>query len=368
MHFQSTAFKRIACRAALAFGLVLALLLSGCRREQGYPADLLVGRVLVVINESSPESITIGTYYAKVRKIPSGNVVRIKCAPGEAISMEAYKRDIEGPISRETRGKDYIVLTRGVPIRIKSPQAWSVDALLAGMEIPVDPVEEVFPAADLSAWRNPYYLARTPFEHGRYKIFLVTRLDGYTVEQALKLVQHSLEAKPVLGPFYLNKAANRDDGGYQIPQQFLDQAYVNLHSQGYKIERVEDCFRAPSSPVIGYASWGSNDKTFRLKTYHKIRFLPGALAQTYVSTSARTFRRTKANGQSLIADLIEQGVTGVIGYVSEPYASALARPDYMFDRYTEGANLAESFYSSIPMLKWKEVVIGDPLCRPYRKD
>jgi len=31
-------------------------------------------------------------------------------------------------------------------------------------------------------------------------------------------------------------------------------------------------------------------------------------------------------------------------------------------------NLAESFYAASLVAKWKDVVIGDPLCRPYRKD
>ncbi len=35
-------------------------------------------------------------------------------------------------------------------------------------------------------------------------------------------------------------------------------------------------------------------------------------------------------------DLIAQGVTGVKGYVSEPYTYALAKPEILFDRYLRG--------------------------------
>jgi hypothetical protein len=28
-------------------------------------------------------------------------------------------------------------------------------------------------------------------------------------------------------------------------------------------------------------------------------------------------------------------------------------------------NLAEAFYAASPVIRWKDVVIGDPLCRPY---
>ena len=67
------------------------------------------------------------------------------------------------------------------------------------------------------------------------------------------------------------------------------------------------------------------------------------------------------------ADLIVQGATGVKGYVSEPYTFALCRVDILFDRYTSGRNLAESFWAATPLLKWKDIVIGDPLCAPYAK-
>ena len=64
-------------------------------------------------------------------------------------------------------------------------------------------------------------------------------------------------------------------------------------------------------------------------------------------------------------DLIAQGVTGVKGYVSEPYTFALIDPDVLFDRYVRGAMLAEAFYAASRMVLWKDLVIGDPLCAPY---
>ena len=93
--------------------------------------------------------------------------------------------------------------------------------------------------------------------------------------------------------------------------------------------------------------------------------MPGALAETVVSTSGRTFSDPKAPGQSLIADLIAAGVTGCKGYVSEPYVDSIARANLLFDRYTMGYTLAESFYAASQYIYWKDVVIGDPICAPY---
>ncbi len=105
-----------------------------------------------------------------------------------------------------------------------------------------------------------------------------------------------------------------------------------------------DKFPGDYKELMGYYSWGSNDVKFDKRAYHSLGFAPGGIAETAVPTSARTFADPKAPWQSLIADLVAQGVTGCKGYVSEPGITAMAHPDILFDRYTAGCNFAESFY------------------------
>ena len=92
------------------------------------------------------------------------------------------------------------------------------------------------------------------------------------------------------------------------------------------------------------------------------------MVQAGASGRGRTFAGPDATGQSLIGDLVAQGVTGCKGYVSEPGIMAMAQADILFDRYTAGFNLAESFYSATWLIRCKEVVVGDPLCAPYSKE
>src|ERR1041385_8208277 len=101
-------------------------------------------------------------------------------------------------------------------------------------------------------------------------------------------------------------------------------------------------FPGDHKDLMGYYSWGSNDWKFDKKAYNELGFAPGGIAETAVSTSARTFIDPNAPWQSLIADLVSQGVTGCKGYVSEPGISAMAHADNLFDRDTSGYNLAES--------------------------
>jgi hypothetical protein len=51
--------------------------------------------------------------------------------------------------------------------------------------------------------------------------------------------------------------------------------------------------------------------------------------------------------------------------VYEPYLETCVRPQYLFPAYVRGLNLAESFYSAIPLLSWQTVVVGDPLTAPF---
>jgi len=40
-------------------------------------------------------------------------------------------------------------------------------------------------------------------------------------------------------------------------------------------------------------------------------------------------------------------------------------PTIALDRYTSGYTMAESFYAASHFVGWEDVLVGDPLCRPY---
>lgn len=94
-------------------------------------------------------------------------------------------------------------------------------------------------------------------------------------------------------------------------------------------------------------------------------WIPGALAETFVSTGGRSFNYPTNYGQSLVADIIRDGVTGVKGYVYEPYLDAIAHPDILFDAYTQGFSSGESYYMASAYLGWMDTVVCDPKLSPY---
>jgi len=121
--------------------------------------------------------------------------------------------------------------------------------------------------------------------------------------------------------------------------------------------------------VIFYFSWGSNDMATGNNGTNAIQhntYLPGAIGDTAVSTSARSFNYPPSYGQSLIADMISEGITGARGYVDEPYIGAVGRPDIILKHYLAGYNLAESLYAGGLYIGWQGVVIGDPKIAPFK--
>jgi len=338
-------------------------------------------QVLVVVNEKSRVSREIGEYYLHKRDIPLANLCTIRTEPVELIDRDVYNQQIDKTIGQFLLKQHlvdkilYIVLTSGVPLGINGngealqSDASSVDSELTLLYKRLHGV--VTPLA--GPIENPFFRQRdTPFRHPLFPIYLVTRLDGYNMADLKALVDHSLEARNT-GKFAIDLREDNDTPGNQwlrAAALLLPKDRVVLEETGKVLTDVQD--------VIGYASWGSNDKAHRQR-YLRFKWLPGGIATEFVSTDARTFQEPPAkwqigtwadhgsyfadSPQSLTGDFIHEGASGASGQVFEPYLSFCPRPDFVLPAYYSGRTLAESFYMGIPGLSWMNVVIGDPLMR-----
>jgi uncharacterized protein (TIGR03790 family) len=354
--------------------------------------------VLLVINDASPASGQIGEYYARKRAVAPDHIVHLtinaKTPAAETIARVDYTTTIEAPIAAAlARGslQDkvlYLVLTKGIPLRIVGSGGLqgttaSVDSELTllyrkmlGQDIPV-----------AGRVANPYFLGdkaitdAKPFTRTFGDIYLVTRLDGFTVDDVLKLVDRGA-APATAGRIVLDERATTIDRGGDL---WLEQTADRLRTSGAGDRVILEGTRALATapgPVMGYYSWGSNDPANHLRHFG-LTFAPGAIGGMFVSTDGRTFAEPPADwtpsgptggpqwmgsSQSLAGDLIRDGITGVSAHVSEPFLDATIRPQILFPAYLAGFDLAESFYLAMPFLSWQTVVIGDPLCAPFSHD
>ena len=352
--------------------------------------------VAVVINEASPASQKIGEHYIRVRAIPPENVIRLRTDTDESIERAEYVRSIEQPIVVAIANGNlhdrilYIVLTKDIPLRIAGTAG--TDGSIASVDSELTLLYrrmtgQTVPTRGRIA--NPYFLGdkpiaqAQPFTHRALDIFLVSRLDAFTVDEAIALIDRaqspSREGRVVLD----ERAALVSDG---TGDRWLAEAAKRLTAAGQG-ERVvlEETTRGARDVdgVLGYYSWGSNDEANRVRRYG-MKFVPGAIAATFVSSDGRTLQNPPdswmptsdwndkkawfgGSPQSLIGDLIRDGATGVAGHVAEPYLQSTVRPEILFPAYFAGFNLIEAFYLALPHVSWQAIVIGDPLCAPFRK-
>jgi uncharacterized protein (TIGR03790 family) len=366
-------------------GLLIGWLLAGGLFRPDPAGAQTADNVLVVINTASPASVAVGEYYIKARHVSDSHVVRLSTTTAEVIERTEYQGTIETPIATWLARHSlqdrvlYLVLTKGIPLRINGTQgrdgtASSVDSELTLLYRKMIGIQTQV----VGRVANPYFAKDTPpseakpFTRFIADIYLVTRLDGYTAADAMKLVDRAL-APDQNGTIVLDERGSSDKS---IGDRWLEETATRL--QGTPAARVllemTPVPAATSDPVLGYYSSGSNDPSIRFRRLG-LRFTNGALAGMFVSTDGRTFVEPPADwvpgtsrstgADSLAGDLIREGVTGLVANVAEPYFDATARPQVIFPAYLSGFNLAESFYMSIPFLGWQTIVIGDPLCVPF---
>jgi len=298
----------------------------------------------------------------------------------EEIDWAVYEQGIERPIADCLKKNAlqekilYIVTTLGVPLKVKgagkgtAAEYASVDSELTLLysKLKGQKYQRSGPVP------NPLSMRRDePFQHGRFPIYLVTRLAAYDINEVKGMIDRALVARN-RGRFVLDLQSSDDDDG----NSWLRTSAILLPNDRFFMDETKKVVTLQTD-VIGYASWGSNDTARKIRDIG-FQWLPGAIAAEFVSTSARTLKRPPDNWtyttwadhvhffegspQGLMADLIHQGATGASGNTYEPFLQGCVRPDYLFPAYYHGRNLAESYYIATPSLSWQGVVLGDPLC------
>ncbi len=371
-----------------AAGIVLCVLFSGAPVASAQDAS----NVLVVVNQASSDSEAIGQHYAKVRRIPPEQILRLKTDTAEQTTRDRYIDEIARPVAAwlaRNAAQDrilYIVLTKGIPLQIAGTDG--PKGTVSSVDSELTLLYRVLAgggAAAAGPLPNPYFhdtrsvTEAQRFSHRDQDIYLVSRLDAFTVADVIALIDRGA-APSRDGVFVLDgKGGLVDPGG----DAWLKAAAAALGRAGLDQRVTLDATSTViegQSPALGYFSWGSNDPAITARK-PGVRFAPGAVGAMFVSTDARTFAPPPAqwtvgkwedkssffagSPQSLTGDLISAGITGVAGHVAEPYLAGSVRPQVLFPAYVAGFNLIEAFYLAMPYVSWQTVVIGDPLCAPF---
>jgi uncharacterized protein (TIGR03790 family) len=376
------------------------------------PVTPLRRDVFVVYNLNSPEDEEIAEYYADRetgRGIHPDYVYGMALSTSEIIDRTTYDTTIRDPLRdhlEDTGQKDdisYIVTCRNVPIRVSGSSGYTGSYACVDSELCL-----LYEDYELEPHTvNPYYgwlssdqtdkgnpAKSQPWEpfhftyDGLTMDYLVTRLSGWSKEDAMAIVDRSKAADTAVVTDYVvvfddadkaydmmnDPTADSSESAVDVFQRlgldfFADTVQITPPDEGVKIYAstlTGEGFNP--NVVVGYCSHGVHSGLPSLYIINSLNFnyLPGALFMSYESFNGTIFRGDPythgSHGQ--VADWILMGGTGGIGNIYEPYSDACGDESIIFAEYVHcGRNLAEALYKGLRRVSWVEVVLGDPLCK-----
>jgi len=373
--------------ALLAFSLGLPAPML--RAENAWNA---AAQTVVVFNPNFQGSEALAIYYAEKRGIPRDQVVGIPCPTTDDVSRSDFESQLRSPLRKlfTTRhwlasGKNpaaspapnaptepapirILALIRGVPFRVNrasdpkesgQEDEASVDAelMLLGMDQPRLP----------GHLPNPFFKSPLSFHEfdAAPGLLLVGRLDGPDDATVRRIIDDSINAETqgLIGRAVLDLALK--DGPYEEGEEWLRQAAQLYRQAGIPcyIDRHADLLPEnwPLPDTMLYFGW-YRDRVGGALADPAFRFVPGAVACHLHSFSAA---RLRSPTEHWTGPLLMRGAAATVGNVWEPYLSLTCHLDLFNQRLQSGATLAEAAWAATPGLSWMQVVIGDPLYRPF---
>lgn len=358
---------------------------------------------LVVFNTRDPESRALADYYAERRYIPYEQVIGLDCPIEEEITREQFADTIETPLRKLFERKEwwevrkgfedqieitgskirYVALMRGIPLKIRTtivppaadkpapPRPNGGDPIGGHDEASVDSELSVlgaFREDRFGVVNNPYFRRFAPILDSSVTsgLLLVCRLDAPTADTVRRMIDDSIdtEINGLYGWAYIDRRSI-PESGYRDGDEWLQNAATECWNEGMPVilDNVPAVFPAgfPVTDAALYYGWYEWALGGAFATSEK-PFRRGAVAVHIQSFSAQTIRNPQANW---VAPLLTRGAAATMGNVYEPYLDLTPHLDIFNERLLKGFTLAESAYSSIKVLSWMNVVVGDPLYRPF---
>ncbi len=336
----------------------------------------------VLFNPAFKGSAELAAYYAEKRGIPPGRVIGLACPVVNDITRAEFDETVRQPLRRVFEQNRWwpaaraggtirvLALMRGVPIRVKraldpkeagQEDEASVDSELMLLSLPEPPL------AGFAA--NPYHQSQQRFggfdSHPR--LLLVGRLDGPDDATVKRLIDDALEAEKtgLSGRSVIDLALK--DGPYELGENWLRECAKSHRLAGVPVYADRNAEVIPPAwplpDTILYFGW-YRDRASGALADADFRFARGAVACHLHSFSAAQLR---SPDEYWAAPLLLRGATATLGNVWEPYLPLTCHLNLFSERLLQGWTLAEAAWSATPRLSWMQVVLGDPLYRPFAR-
>ncbi len=353
----------------------------------------------VVFNPDFPGSAELAAYYAEKRHIPKERIIGLRCSQEDSISRGEFEAQLRGPLLQLFESKHWwnpepplpgkrltdggipsatkqpnkvrvLVLMRGIPFQIRrstqkpkqsEEDEASVDSELAVLGLSKPPIK--------GGLRNPYFDQQTrfPLAQNFTGLLLVGRLDGPDEPTVKRMIDDAIYAEQtgLLGRAVIDFA--QKTGAYQEGEDWLKNSAESYRRAGIPVftDRSADVLRDgwPLPDTIFYFGWYTDHIVGALAspTFH---FKRGAIACHLHSFSASIIR---SHDKAWAGPLLSHGAAVTFGNVFEPYLALTMHFDIFNKRLLEGFTVGEAAWNATPALSWMNVVLGDPLYRPFGK-
>jgi len=307
-------------------------------------------QLAVVVNEASPESVEIGTYYLKARNIPGRNLIKVTLPEGNGTltpeAFEILRRDIDRQLDSTIQAVVFIWT-----------KPWAVGCNSITGAYTLGYQEGICGNTCQPSKPSNYFNSRSakPYKDFGMRLSMLLPADNVALAKSLidRGVQADLSWPKASAYFLLTSDLVRNSRAVNFPQSgqlvYPPLSLHNLHAD--VLEEKQD--------VMFYFTGGTH-----ISGLETLKFLPGAIADHLTSFGGDLL------GKHQMSSLrwLEAGATGSYGTVSEPcnYWQKFPNPKVLLSHYLAGETLIEAYWKS---LAWpgQGVFIGEPLASPYRQ-
>jgi uncharacterized protein (TIGR03790 family) len=335
---------------------LLASLLCPCAVGQGIaPSDLGVGigidhtTVAIIINTADPLSLAIGEYYARVRRVPATNVIKVTFPVGQSdMPVAAFQRikaevDSVTPESVQAYALAWTAPYRVGCMSITSAFAFGYDTAYCATGCR---------PTRLSAYFNSESHAPEVELHVRPTIMLA----GRSFAEIRAMIDRGVESDGTYprGTAYLRITGDKARNSRALMYPQAESVAAGL----FEIQIVRQDKLVDRQDVMFYFTGAAT-----IDGLDRLKFLPGAIADHLTSFGGML---TDSPQMSALR-WVEAGATGTYGTVVEPcnFPQKFPHPAIVIGRYLRGETLIEAYWKSVA---WpgQGVFIGEPLAAPFR--
>lgn len=196
-------------------------------------------------------------------------------------------------------------------------------------------------------------------------VLMTARIDGPTVEIARRIIDQAVaaEREGLRGKVYLDARGIQERTGHGRYDHDLRELAALLQRETpltVRLDNRPEVFGPGECPeTMLYCGW------YSLRNYvPAFEFVPGAVGYHLGSFEAVSLR--DPDEQGWCKRMLEEGITATIGPVAEPYLHSFPPPSLFFGLLLTGEfTLAECYAYTNDLTSWMQMLIGDPLYRPF---